>query len=134
MDYIKRNGRRILTDAAGYGLVILGIALGWVPGPGGIPLIIAGLGLLSINNAWAERLRKYLLDHGGKVVQVLFPPNRFVQWLYDGLVAVLLIVATILAIRHAAIWQISLAAAGFFAALAIAFLNRGRYERLKRKR
>ena len=120
-------------DMAGYGLILLGLALGWLPGPGGIPLIVAGLGLLSINNAWADRLRKYLLDHGGKLVTRIFPANPLVQWLYDGLVALLLILVTVLIYRHQALWQISLAIAGFFMALAIGFLNRGRFERFKRK-
>ena len=133
MKLVKRHGQRIVTDGAGYGLVLLGLAIGWLPGPGGVPLIVAGLGLLSINNVWAERLRTYLLKHGGKAVGILFPPNHFVQWLYDGLVALLLILVSVLIYRHRALWQISLGIAGFFIALAIAFLNRGRYERFKHK-
>lgn len=133
MNRLKHHGKRIVTDVAGYGLIMLSLATGWLPGPGGIPLLVAGLGLLSINNAWAERLRTYLLNHGGRLVSILFPPNPLIQWLYDGLVALLLIMVTVLVYCHQAVWQISLAIAGFFIALAIAFLNRGRYERFKRK-
>ncbi len=133
MDHLRKHTRRILTDAAGYGLIILGATIGWLPGPGGIPLIVAGLGLLSINNVWAERLRAYLFAHGGKFVQILFPNNPLAQWLYDLLVLGLLIGVTVLAYRHDALWQISVATAGFFIALAIAFFNRGRNERFKRK-
>jgi len=133
MRLLKHHGKRIITDVAGYGLILLSAAIGWLPGPGGIPLLIAGLGLLSINNAWAERLRTYLLTHGGTLVALVFPPIPFVQWLYDGLVALLLLVVTVLLYRHQAKWQVSLAIAGFFIALAIAFLNRGRLERFKRK-
>jgi hypothetical protein len=131
---IKRHAKRIATDAAGYLLIVLGVALGWLPGPGGIPLIVAGLGLLSINNEWAARLRDYLLKHGGELVRVLFPNNKYVQWIYDVAVAALLVIVTILAIRHAAFWQISLSIALFFIALFIAAMNRDRFVRLKHKK
>lgn len=58
--------KRILTDTAGYLLIVAGIALGWLPGPGGLPLVLAGLGLLSINNDWARRLRDYIVKNGGE--------------------------------------------------------------------
>jgi hypothetical protein len=134
MRFLKRNAKRIATDAAGYLLLIAAALTGWLPGPGGIPLALAGLGLLSINNEWAKRLRDYLLDHGGKIVQVLFPKNPFFEWFYDILVLLMLGLVTFLAFRHAAIWQISLAVGLFFAALAIALLNRDRLNRLKNRR
>lgn len=134
MDFLKRNFKRALTDAAGYGLLILAALTGWLPGPGGIPLALAGLGLLSINNEWARRIRQYLLDHGGKFVRILFPNNPYVQWLYDIIVVLLLALVTVLAYRHAAVWQIGLAVSLFLIALLIALLNRDRLERLKRRR
>ncbi len=56
----KKHGllKRILIDIAGFGLMILAPFLGWLPGPGGIPLFLAGLGLVSINHAWARKLLK----------------------------------------------------------------------------
>ncbi|MEO8863274.1 MAG: PGPGW domain-containing protein [Candidatus Saccharimonadales bacterium] len=48
----------IATDTAGILLIIGSILFGWVPGPGGIPLFIAGLSLLSINHEWARRWLK----------------------------------------------------------------------------
>jgi hypothetical protein len=134
MDYLKRHGKRIITDSAGYLLIVAAALTGWLPGPGGIPLFIAGLGLLSINNEWARRLRDYLLAHGGKFIQKLFPANPYVQWLYDIIVIVLWVVVFILIERHAAIWQVSLAIAMFFISVAIALLNRDRVHRLRRKK
>lgn len=130
---MQRHAKRIATDIAGYALLLLALASGWLPGPGGIPLALAGLGLLSINNKWAQDLRDYILAHGGKFVQILFPQNRFVQALYDFIVVLLLALVAVLAWRHAALWQISLATALFFIALLIAGLNRDRASRLKRK-
>jgi hypothetical protein len=50
--------RRILIDAAGFGLMIIAPFLGWLPGPGGIPLFLIGLGLVSLNHEWARKLLK----------------------------------------------------------------------------
>lgn len=134
MDFLQRNGKRIATDVAGYLLVIAAGLTGWLPGPGGLPLLIAGLGLLSINNEWARKLRDYILDNGGKFIKKLFPDNAWAQWAYDFIVVLLLALVSILAYRHAAIWQISLAVALFFLAVTIALLNRDRLQRLKTKR
>ena len=54
----KSRTKRILLDIAGFGLMILAPFLGWLPGPGGIPLFLAGLGLVSINHKWARDLIK----------------------------------------------------------------------------
>lgn len=133
MNFIKRHAKRIATDAAGYFLILAAIATGWLPGPGGIPLAVAGLGLLSINNEWAKRLRTYLLKHGGKVVEFLFPRNKFVEWSYDIIVVLLFVLTTVLEARHAALWQVSLGIAAFFFALFIAVMNRDRLNRLRKR-
>src|SRR4051812_2537667 len=109
MDFIRRHLKRFLTDLAGYLLILLGVAFGWLPGPGGIPLIIGGLGLLSINNEWAARLRTYLLKHGGNLVKLVFPTHPYVQWLYDIICAGLLALVTVLAWQHSPFWKVSLA-------------------------
>lgn len=133
MGFLKRHAKRVATDAAGYLLIVAAILTGWLPGPGGIPLALAGLGLLSINNKWAKDLRDYLLKHGGKVVQYLFPQNKLVQWLYDILVILLLVFVGVLEWRHEALWQISLGIGLFFLALFLALMNRDRLNRLRGK-
>ncbi len=125
--------KRFFTDIAGYGLILLGILSSPLPGPGGIPLILAGLGVLSIHNAWARRLRDWFVIHSGKTVEKLFPKNRWIQLLYDLLVILLLVLVAVLINRHAAIWQISMAIGLFFLALTVAGINRDRAYRLKQK-
>lgn len=46
--------KRVLVDGLGITLIIIAIPIGWLPGPGGIPLIIIGLSLLARNNKWAR--------------------------------------------------------------------------------
>lgn len=50
--------QRIAIDVAGFSLMIIAPFLGWLPGPGGIPLFLAGLGLVSLNHEWAANLLK----------------------------------------------------------------------------
>jgi hypothetical protein len=50
--------KRIGIDIGGFGLILLGLLTGWLPGPGGIPLVLAGLALLSLNYEWAEKILK----------------------------------------------------------------------------
>lgn len=133
MNRLKRQAKRIATDTAGYLLILAAIATGWLPGPGGIPLAVAGLGLLSINNAWAMRLRVFVLKNSGKLATILFPPNPWIQWAYDALVVVLLATTAVLEARHASVLQMSLGVSAFFIAVLIALTNRDRLGSLKNK-
>ena len=133
MHLIRRHLKRVITDLVGYILILLGILLGWLPGPGGIPLILAGLGLLSINNKWAEELRKLVLKHSGRFLKLLFPKTIIAQFLYDVLVLLLLVIVGILEWQHEAAWQIGLGITCFFIALFVALMNRERYMQLRRK-
>ena len=53
--FIKRSGKRIAVTVAGGFVVIVGVALLVLPGPG-ILVIIAGLAILATEYVWAERL------------------------------------------------------------------------------
>jgi len=134
MDFMRRNAKRIITDFAGYFLVILSPFVGLLPGPGGIALFLAGLGLLSLNNHWARKLREYFMEHGGRMIELLFPRNSTIEWLYDTLVITLLVLASVLIWQRSAIWQLSLALGGYFGALFIALMNRDRAGVVKRRR
>jgi hypothetical protein len=53
--FIKRSGKRIAVTVAGGFVVLVGIAMLVLPGPG-ILVIIAGLAILATEYVWAERL------------------------------------------------------------------------------
>ena len=64
---VKRNPatRRVYRFAVGLVgtlLVLAAIATGWLPGPGGIPLALAGLAVLASEFTWAERLLDRVKD------------------------------------------------------------------------
>lgn len=48
--------------ATGSLLILMAGAIGWLPGPGGIPLFLLGIAVLASEFNWAERLRDKILD------------------------------------------------------------------------
>ena len=52
--FLGRNGKRIAVTIAGFVLVIAGLAMLVLPGPG-ILIVIAGLAILATEYVWAQR-------------------------------------------------------------------------------
>lgn len=131
---MKSKLRYIAIEVAGIGLIILAGLTGWLPGPGGIPLLIAGLGLLSINHEWAKRWLLSVKKHGLNVSDKLFNNSPRVTFLIDilGLIVITLAVFIMLYFtrtiaRSAAIWLIIIA-------VGLLLTNRQRFKKLfKRK-
>ena len=63
MDRLTTHARKALTISIGIVLLVVGVALLILPGPG-LPLIIVGLTLLSAHFVWARKLRVRLVDLG----------------------------------------------------------------------
>jgi hypothetical protein len=75
--FIKRSGKRIAITAAGGFVVIVGIALLVLPGPG-LLVIILGLGILATEYVWAERLLRMAKDKATQAKDKVLgkkPPN-----------------------------------------------------------
>jgi Putative transmembrane protein (PGPGW) len=53
--FIGRNGKRIAVTIAGFAVIVAGVVLLVLPGPGWL-LIFAGLAILSTEYVWARRL------------------------------------------------------------------------------
>lgn len=128
-DRLKRFG----TDIAGYLLILLGLSLGWFPGPGGIPLILAGLGLLSIHNPWARHIMKRLSDGSNVFVQYAFPDDRRAQIAHD-IIAILLAATSVwVTIVATSAWHYAIGAVLLVLALTDFCLNRRRLARFRSK-
>jgi hypothetical protein len=56
--FIGRNGKRIAVSIAGFALVLAGLAMLVLPGPG-ILVIIAGLAILATEYVWAQTALNY---------------------------------------------------------------------------
>ncbi len=133
MDFLKRHSKRIVIDIAGFSLLLLVPFLGPLPGPGGVPLILAALGLLSINHAWARRLRDALIANGSRVAKIIFPDNRTIQILYD-IFAVILVISVVLMLRASTSYMtLAISSVVTFSAGAIFYINRQRGTKITEK-
>lgn len=126
----KQKLKRILTDAAGYGLLLAALLTGWLPGPGGIPMALAGLSLLSIHNTWARRLRVLLIRYAAIAGASFLLRNPLLQIVYDIAVLGLLAAATVLFWIHGAHWQVALGVSFCTTAIILGLINRNRFRRL----
>jgi len=83
--------RRAAIVVGGFLLLAVGLALLVLPGPGMV-VIVAGLGLLSLEFEWARRLRLYALERAGRVA-----PQRRSHRIAGGAAAVGAMVAGLVA-------------------------------------
>lgn len=130
---ISRNTlrqNRLLADALGYGCLLAVPFVGWLPGPGGIPLLLTGLSLLSIHNAWAKKLLNYVKHHSKNLRQLLFPQQRSVMLFWDILGSVCIFASGLIFIYMDGYVRVVLISATLFGGLTILLSNRGRMEKL----
>jgi uncharacterized membrane protein YkgB len=130
---VKKQFKRILYDIAGITLIVISPFLGWIPGPGGIPVFLAGLGLLAVHNDWAHRLLLYLKDNAVNILESAFPHNPKVERIHDIVGVTLVIIAIALVITlpspFSYLLPIALCAIAIFELL----YNQRRYKKFKHK-
>lgn len=84
----------VLTDIAGVFLLILVPIIGPLPGPGGIPLLLSGLGLLSINHERPQRWLHYARQHSKSLRDIVFPDITWAKWAWDATALLLILGGT----------------------------------------
>ncbi len=125
--------KKIGVDVLGYFLIIAAGLTGWLPGPGGIPLLILGLSLLATNHEWAERWLKTIKKHGMNISDKILSDNPKMQWFID-IAAIALLTVGVLLLRHLTKDTAKTAAVALiFASLVLAITNRKRFISLKQK-
>lgn len=85
--------QKIAVDILGVLLIIAAVVFGWLPGVGGIPLFLAGLGLLATNHEWARNLLKEVKVRGTSIMKTVFRDHPVLVVVYDILAIVFLILA-----------------------------------------
>lgn len=90
---VRRNPlwKVVMYDLAGVGCLILVPILGPLPGPGGIPLMLAGFGLLAVNHDWADDAISFTKQHSDTMIKVIFPDKTWAKWSWDISLALLFI-------------------------------------------
>ncbi len=124
-DFLTRWG----INCLGFGLLVLGVVVAPIPGPGGTPLILIGLGILSIHNHWAYRLRKYILDSHKSISTIIFPANPWARFTWDLAGAVAFGLGLSMLVNLEAIWTRMIATILLTVGLSIWGSNHQRAER-----
>lgn len=130
---MKQRTKAIIVDILGFTLILAAIPLGWLPGPGGIPLVILGLSLLATNHEWAERLLERVKKHAGKAAEKLTGSSPAAKWGIDILSIVFIAAAVYL--LSAFTKNLTTTAGISFTAAGIVLLltNQNRYARIWKK-
>lgn len=125
--------KKIALDILGVLLIIASGLVGWLPGPGGLPLFLGGLGLLAKNHHWAHNLLEQLKINGNKVIKLVFRDHPILVIVYDIFASILFIIIVSYLVKsdtYRFIWLIA-----FLLGLSVAIFlgNRGRYDKLEHK-
>lgn len=131
MGKIKHVTQLVVLDTLAVVVMLLAIATGWLPGPGGIPLFIIGLSLLSVNHEWAERYIDQLKEYADRVSDLIFIPRLRV--FFDIIAPFLAIAGALFIVYQSAIWMISFGAFCLGISLVSFFGNRNRWDRFKKR-
>ncbi len=69
--FIKKSGKRVAVTIAGFAVILAGIAMLVLPGPGWVAIFL-GLGILATEYVWAERLLKKAKEKAGQAKDAVF--------------------------------------------------------------
>jgi uncharacterized protein (TIGR02611 family) len=69
--FIARNGKRVAVTIAGFAVMLAGVALLVLPGPG-LLVIIAGLAILATEYVWAQRLLRIAKEKANQAKDAVF--------------------------------------------------------------
>jgi uncharacterized protein (TIGR02611 family) len=67
-----QQAKRVLKIVFGFTLLVLGVLMIFLPGPGWL-IILLGLGVLAAEFVWARRLLDRLKEQGGRIRDTVFP-------------------------------------------------------------
>lgn len=128
---MKKRVKRYIYDFVGILLILASGLLGWLPGPGGIPLFIAGLAILAIHNKWAENILVKVRDKGEDFAKILFPLNNKFQITHDIIAAILLGIAITIMVTRPNNYLLILSFSLTILAVSEFIYNRNRISKLK---
>lgn len=73
--FIGRNAKRVAVTIAGFTVVIVGLILVPLPGPGWL-IVFAGLAILATEYVWAQRLLNFAKSKVGQAKDVVLRKKR----------------------------------------------------------
>lgn len=124
---IPQSIRTPIVFVVGMLCIVASPIIGSLPGPGGVFVFLAGIGILASEFDWAENLKAVLTETVPKELKKRWQPTPRWEIAFDITSLTLLLYAGWLLFNHHIIPVISLTGA----AIAIAAFNRNRLSRLK---
>ncbi len=110
--------------------MIASVLLGWLPGPGGIPLFLAGLGLVSLNHEWAANLLKNFEKRREAITDKYLMSSPRTSHIIDFVSLVTMISGLYLAIAQSGLLYKGLGLALTSVSLIVLLSNQKRFERI----
>ena len=133
MKSVFKLGQVAVLDTLGVMFMIAALLTGWLPGPGGVPLFIIGLSLLSVNHAWAKRYRDWLRKYADRLGDFVFIKDARVEAVYDLIGPALITTGAFLIYRPGSSLLTSFGISCISAGLVLILGNRGRWAKLKKQ-
>lgn len=130
---MKQKTKAILVDILGFTLIIVAIPIGWLPGPGGIPLIILGLSLLATNHEWAERIMNRLKAKVSTASKRVTEADPVTKWGIDILGIIFITGAVILLTQFTKSLTTTAAISLCIGATVLLLTNQNRHKKIWRK-
>lgn len=122
--------QRIALDIAGFGLIIISPLTGVLPGPGGIPIFLAGLGLVALNHEWAANLLKNFEKKREEFTNKVLMANPKISRSIDAACIAFAALGLFLAIHYHHFLLKGAGFALFSISLLLLFSNQKRFERI----
>jgi len=127
---LKKYGKIIVFDTLAV-LCFIGVVLfGWLPGPGGIPLFLLGLGFLAVNHDWAERWLETAKHKGVTFKKWLFPDTPWIRHSYDVLSVIMMTTGATIILRSSNRVYEAGSVIILFMGLFLFLLNRDRFDKI----
>lgn len=122
--------KKIAIDIAGFGLMIIAPLIGWLPGPGGIPLFLVGLGLVSLNHEWAEKILEDFEHYRVEFTDKILMANPKISLSIDFFFAAVLAAGSYIAFTQESIVLRGMGLGFISVSLLILLSNQKRFERI----
>ena len=121
--------RKPFTFALGLVLICVAPLVGWIPGPGGIIVFLAGIGVLASEFDWAENLKEFFLKTVPKEIKNRWRPTPKWELVFD-FTAIALLIGALFAARQN--WWAPVLSLGI-GGVCLFLFNRERLTRLKNR-
>jgi hypothetical protein len=127
---MKQRVKAVAVDILGLSLILAAIPIGWIPGPGGIPLVILGLSLLATNHEWAGHMMERVKEQSTKASKQVSESSPRTKWVIDILSIVFIAAAVILFTQFTQSIAITSAVSFVISGVILLATNQNRYKRI----